>query len=303
MHFVLESIPSPSQGVWHLGFFPIRAYALCIIVGIFAAIWIAQRRWTARGGKAGEIADLALWIVPMGIIGGRVYHVITDHQLYFGSGKNAWRAFAIWDGGLGIWGAIALPALGAIWVCKHRGIRVSSFGDVLAPGLLVAQGIGRWGNYFNQELFGRPTKLPWGLEISPTHLPSNFDVNRYFPSGPPYTFHPTFLYESIWDLGSAGVVLWLDRKFKLGYGRCFALYVMCYTVGRFWIEALRIDVAANDVRFLGLRFNDWTAIVCFVAAAVYFVLVGRKHRAPDTRPESVYVHVEESGATESPSVR
>ena len=293
MHFVLESIPSPSQGVWHLGFFPIRAYALCIIAGIFAAIWIAQRRWTVRGGKPGEIADLALWIVPMGIIGGRLYHVLTDHELYFGAGKDPWKAFAIWDGGLGIWGAIALPAVGAIWVCRRRGIRVSSFGDVLAPGLLVAQGIGRWGNYFNQELYGRPTKLPWGLEISPSHWPAG----QTFPYGT--TFHPTFLYESIWDLGAAGLVLWLDRKFKLGYGRCFALYVMCYTVGRFWIEALRIDVAADDVRFLGLRFNDWTAIVCFVAAAIYFVVVGRKHPAPDTRAESVYVHTEESGATEA----
>jgi prolipoprotein diacylglyceryl transferase len=286
VHFILESIPSPGQGVWHLGFFPIRAYAICIIIGIFAAIWICQRRWTARGGKAGEIADMALWIVPMGIIGGRVYHVLTDHQLYFGSGRDAWRAFYIWDGGLGIWGAIALPAVGAIWVCRRRGIRVSSFGDALAPGLLVAQGLGRWGNYFNQELFGRPTSLPWGLEISPEHRPAGYAQYS--------TFHPTFLYESIWDLAAAVLVLWLDRRLKLGYGRCFALYVMCYTAGRFWIEALRIDVAANDVRFLGLRFNDWTAIVCFVAAAVYFGVQGRKHKAPDTRAETVYWETEEA---------
>ncbi|HWU32924.1 MAG TPA: prolipoprotein diacylglyceryl transferase family protein, partial [Marmoricola sp.] len=174
MHAILESIPSPSQGVWHLGFFPIRAYALCIIAGIFAAAVITQRRWTARGGKPGEIYDMALWIVPMGIIGGRIYHVITDHELYFGShAPNPWyHAFFIWDGGLGIWGAIALPAVGAIWVCRSRGVRVGSFGDAIAPGLLVAQGMGRWGNYFNQELFGRPTKLPWGLEISPSHWPA-----------------------------------------------------------------------------------------------------------------------------------
>ncbi|MGN6160449.1 MAG: prolipoprotein diacylglyceryl transferase [Marmoricola sp.] len=291
IHSILESIPSPSQGVWHLGFFPIRAYALCIIAGIFAAIWITQRRWTARGGKPGEIADMALLIVPIGIIGGRLYHVLTDHELYFGSGRNPWRAFAIWDGGLGIWGAIALPAVGAIWVCRRRGIRVSSFGDAIAPALLVAQGLGRWGNYFNQELFGRPTTLPWGLEISPSHRPAGYEQYA--------TFHPTFLSESIWDLLFAGIVIWLDRKFKLGYGRCFALYVMCYTAGRFWIEALRIDVAANDTRILGLRFNDWTAIVCFVAGAVYFVVAGRKHPAPDTRPASVYVHPQESGATDT----
>lgn len=294
--FVLQSIPSPSQGVWHLGVFPIRAYALCIIAGIFAAIWLGQRRWSARGGKPGEIADLALWIVPIGIIGGRLYHVITDHELYFGAGRNPWRAFAIWDGGLGIWGAIALPAVFGVWLCHRRGIRFNALADVLAPALLVAQGMGRWGNYFNQELFGRPTKLPWGLEISPSHWPAG----QTFPPGT--VFHPTFLYESIWDLGFAVVILWLDRKFKLGYGRCFALYVMCYTAGRFWIEYLRIDVAANDARFLGLRFNDWTSIVCFVAALIYFVVVGRKHPKPNTRPESVYSEAQETNETPTPAV-
>lgn len=274
------SIPSPDQGVWHLGVFPIRAYALCIIAGIFAAIWIAQKRWSARGGKPGEIADLALLIVPLGIIGGRLYHVITDHQLYFGEGRNPWNALKIWDGGLGIWGAIALPALAAIWICRSRNIRVSSFGDALAPGLLVAQALGRWGNYFNQELFGKPTDLPWGLEIAPEHRPNGYEQFS--------TFQPTFLYESLWNLGAAGVVLWLDRKLKLGFGRCFALYVMAYTTGRFWIEYLRIDDAANNARILGLRFNDWTSIVCFAAALIYFVIAGRKHPKPDTRPESVY---------------
>ena len=280
-HSILLSIPSPDQGVWHVAGFPIRAYALCIIAGIFAAIWICQRRWVARGGKASEISDMALLIVPIGIIGGRLYHVITDHQLYFGEGRNPWKAFAIWDGGLGIWGAIALPAIAAIWVCRHWNIRVSSFGDALAPGLLVAQGLGRWGNYFNQELFGKQTDLPWGLEISPEHLPPGY--------APGTTFHPTFLYESIWNLLAAVVVIWLDRKLKLGFGRCFALYVMCYTAGRFWIEYLRIDDAANYASFLGLRFNDWTSIVCFIGALAYFVVVGRKHRAPETRPASVYV--------------
>lgn len=294
MHLILESIPSPSQGVWYLGPLPIRAYALCILAGIFAAIWIGQRRWSARGGKAGELADLALIIVPLGIIGGRLYHVLTDHELYFGAGRDPWKAFAIWDGGLGIWGAIALPAIAGIWLCRYRGIRYSALADVVAPALLVAQGMGRWGNYFNQELFGRPTSLPWGLEISPEHLPAGYPIGT--------TFHPTFLYESLWDLGAAGVVLWLDRKLKLGYGRCFALYVMCYTVGRFWIEYLRIDIAANDARFLGLRFNDWTAIVCFTAALVYFVVAGRRHPAPDTRPDSVYLSKEQTEETPTPAV-
>ncbi len=270
------SIPSPDQGVWHLGPLPVRAYALCIIAGILAAVWMGDRRWVARGGKAGQIGDIALWAVPFGIIGARLYHVITDHGLYFGEGKDPIRALEIWNGGLGIWGAIAGGMFGAWIACRRYGILVRPLADALAPALLLAQAIGRWGNYFNQELFGRPTDLPWGLEIDPEHRPDGYQDHA--------TFHPTFLYECLWNLGAMGLVIWLDRKLRLGYGRCFALYVMAYCAGRGWIEYMRIDkVEYEDV--LGLRLNVWTSIVLFVLAAVYFVVMGRRHPG---REESVY---------------
>jgi prolipoprotein diacylglyceryl transferase len=273
-------IPSPDQGVWHLGPVPIRAYALAIILGVVAAVWFGERRWEARGGRRGEVGDIALWAVPAGLIGARLYHVATDHDLYFGSGRNAWDALAIWHGGLGIWGAIAGGAFGAWLGCRHYGIRMLPLMDALAPSLLLAQAIGRWGNYFNQELFGRPTTKPWGLKIDPAQRPDGY---KDFA-----TFHPTFLYECLWNLGALGLVVYLDRRLRLGFGRCFALYVMAYCLGRGWIEHLRIDaVEYNDV--LGLRLNVWTSIVLFTAALVYFVIAGRRHPAPHTREESVYV--------------
>lgn len=273
-------IPSPSQGVWHLGPLPIRAYALCIIAGVFAAVWLGERRWIARGGAAGQVGDIALWGVPFGLVGARAYHVATDHDLYFGSGKNAWNALEVWHGGLGIWGAIAGGVLGGLIGCKRAGIRIRPMMDALAPALLLAQAIGRFGNYFNQELFGRPTTAPWGLEIDAAHRPSGYEGYA--------TFHPTFLYEALWNVTGMAAVIWLDRKLKLGFGRCFALYVMVYCAGRGWIEHLRIDtVEYNDV--LGLRLNVWTSIILFVGALAYFLVAGRKHRAPESREESVYL--------------
>ena len=280
-------IPSPGQGVWHLGPVPIRAYALCIIAGVIVAVWYGERRWVARGGRSGEIGDVALWAVPAGLIGARLYHVATDHALYFGAGSpdSPIDALKIWHGGLGIWGAIAGGAVGAWLACRHYGIRMRPLMDALAPSLLLAQAIGRWGNYFNQELFGRPTTQPWGLEIDSAHRPDGYE--RFA------TFHPTFLYECLWNLGAFGVVIWLDRKLRLGFGRCFALYVMAYCLGRLWIEHLRIDkVEYNDV--LGLRLNEWTSIVLFTGALVYFVVAGRRHPAPDTREDSVYVEGREA---------
>ncbi|MGN6782582.1 MAG: prolipoprotein diacylglyceryl transferase, partial [Marmoricola sp.] len=193
------SIPSPEQGVWHLGPFPVRAYALCIIAGVVAAVWLGERRWQQRGGRPGEVTDIALWAVPFGLVGARLYHVATDHELYFP--QNPVGALEIWNGGLAIWGGIAGGALGAWIACRRRGICLPILADALAPGLLLAQAIGRWGNYFNQELFGRPTTLPWALEIAPTHRPPGYEQ---YP-----TFHPTFLYESLWDLGAMGFVIWL----------------------------------------------------------------------------------------------
>ena len=258
------SIPSPAQGVWHLGPVPLRAYALCIIAGIVVAVWLGERRWVARGGRTGDVTEIATWMVPFGIIGGRIYHVITSPQAYFGEGGHPVRALYIWQGGLGIWGAITLGGVGAWIGCRRRGIPLPPFADALAPGIALAQAVGRLGNYFNQELFGRATSLPWGLEIDPEHRPAGLEGQA--------TYHPTFLYEALWDVGVAGLVIWADRRFKLGHGRAFALYVASYTVGRAWIEALRVDPAN---RLLGLRLNDWTALVVFLGAVTYFVVSAR----------------------------
>ncbi|MFH9348582.1 prolipoprotein diacylglyceryl transferase [Kitasatospora sp. NPDC017646] len=257
-------IPSPSRGVLHLGPIPLRAYAFCIILGVVAAVWLGSKRWVARGGAKHTVGDIAVWAVPFGLVGGRLYHVITDHQLYFGEGKNPWNAFKIWEGGLGIWGAVALGAVGAWIGCRRRGVPLPAYADAIAPGIALAQAMGRWGNYFNQELYGRPTTLPWGLEIHKT-LPDGEVVSG--------VYHPTFLYESLWCVGVALLVMWVDRRWKLGHGRAFAVYVAAYTVGRFWIEYLRIDEAHH---YLGLRLNDWTSIVVFVGAVAYFVIVGKK---------------------------
>jgi prolipoprotein diacylglyceryl transferase len=262
----LASIPSPSEGVWHIGALPIRGYALCIIAGVIAAVWIGDRRWVARGGRPGTVGDIAVWAVPFGLVGGRLYHVLTDPELYFGEGKSPITALYIWRGGLGLWGAIALGALGAYIGCKRRGIRFPAFADALAPGIVIAQAIGRWGNWFNQELYGKPTDLPWGLEIDKAHRESGYLDDA--------TFQPIFLYEFLWDLGVAGLVLWADRRFKLGHGRVFALYVMAYTAGRGWIEMLRIDTVNH---IFGLRLNVWTSVILFILSTVYFVVVGRKH--------------------------
>jgi prolipoprotein diacylglyceryl transferase len=274
----LLSIPSPSTGEWYLGPFPLRGYALAIILGIVAAIWIGERRWIARGGRPGDVQDLAIWAVPFGLVGGRLYHVLTDSGLYFGEGRSPIEALYVWRGGLGVWGAIAMGALGVYIGARRKGIRLLPVLDAMAPGVLVAQAIGRWGNWFNQELFGKPTDLPWGLEVSDdTALAAGYE--------PGTTFHPTFLYECLWDLGAFGVVIWADRRFRLGHGRVLALYIMAYTLGRGWIEMLRIDdVELKDVG--GLRFNVWTSIVLFVAALIWFVLSARLRPG---REEQVYV--------------
>ena len=258
-------IPSPSQGVWNLGPLPIRAYALLIILGIVVAVWVGSRRYVARGGSAGVIGDIAIWAVPFGIIGGRLYHVLTDWQLYFGpGGSGVIGALRIWDGGLGIWGAVSLGALGA-WIGARRlGVALPPVADAIAPGIALAQAIGRWGNWFNQELFGAPTTLPWGLQIAPQYRPSGYEEFA--------TFHPTFLYESLWMVGVAGVLIWADKRFRMGHGRVFALYVLLYCVGRAWIEYLRIDTANH---ILGLRLNLWTSLLVGVGALVYLIVSAR----------------------------
>jgi len=292
----LASIPSPPRGVWHLGPIAIRAYAICIIVGIVLAVWWGNKRFVARGGRPGRITDLAVFMVPFGLIGGRLYHVITDHELYFGEGRNAWNALAIWNGGLGIWGAVAFGALGAWIGCRYYRIPLAPVADALAPPLIVAQAIGRLGNWFNQELFGSPTTLPWALEVYVRTPDGVAGSNIYgvtdceFPTdyikaspevlcGAGY-YHPTFLYELLWNLAIAAILVWADRRFRMGGGRVFALYVAGYTLGRGWIETLRIDPARTHL--FGLRINVVTSIVLFLLAVAYLIWkrnVGREDPA------------------------
>ncbi|MFJ9314723.1 prolipoprotein diacylglyceryl transferase [Pimelobacter simplex] len=290
---IAASIPSPANGVWHIGAFPLRGYALCIILGIVVAIWIGEKRWQARGGTLGEVQDIAIWAVPFGIVGARLYHVATDWEKYFGEGGSPVDALYVWHGGLGIWGGVGLGALGAWIGARRKGIKLLPLLDALAPGVLVGQAIGRWGNWFNQELYGRPTDLPWGLKIDSDHFSAAYkasdDYRKLLADNggavPDFaTFHPTFLYECLWNLAAFALIIWLDRRFRLGHGRVMAVYVMAYTLGRGWIEDLRIDdVQLNDV--LGLRFNVWTSIVLFVIAAAYFAWATKNRPG---REESVY---------------
>lgn len=264
-------IPSPPVSVWYLGPIPLRAYSMAILAGIIVALWLTTRRWVARGGEADIVLEIVFWAVPFGIVGGRLYHVITTPAPYFGPNGDPIRALFIWEGGLGIWGAIALGAVGA-WIGTRRAkVNFSMFADSVAPALLVAQAIGRLGNWFNQELFGAPTTLPWGLKIDPT--------SPTFPDGvaPGTVFHPTFLYEMVWNLGAAVLLVMLERRYKWSHGRTFWAYVMVYTLGRIWIEYLRIDPAEM---IAGLRLNVWTSLVVGLAALIAFMIVGRRH--PDT---------------------
>jgi prolipoprotein diacylglyceryl transferase len=246
-----------------------------------------EQRLRHRGVAPWVSLDMVVWAVPFGIIGARIYHLITSPQDYFGAGGDPVKALYIWEGGLGIWGAVAGGALGAYIASRQLGLPFSIFADSLAPGLPVAQAIGRFGNWFNNELYGKATTLPWGLRVH--DMDQNNPGHALVIDGEPVTkaglYHPTFLYEAVWDIGVAGLVWALDRKFKFGRGRAFALYVMAYTAGRFWIEMLRID-EANKV--LGVRLNVFTAVVVFVGALAYFVIVRgpRAYVAPDDAPET-----------------
>jgi prolipoprotein diacylglyceryl transferase len=280
---LLASIPSPDRGVWYLGPVPIRAYALFIIIGIIVAIWWGERRFVARGGQPGVVIDVAVFAVPFGLIGGRLYHVLTDWSTYFAEGKNPVDALKIWEGGLGIWGAITLGGVGAWIGCRRRGVPLPFLADAAAPGIVVAQAIGRIGNWFNQELYGRDTTLPWGLEIYQRIDPDTGqpDMLRGITESqvPLQIVHPTFLYELLWNLGVAALVVWADRRFRLGHGRAFAVYVAGYTAGRFWIELLRSDPATM---VFGVRINVITSVVVFAGAVAYILLApkGREKFAP-----------------------
>ena len=273
-------IPSPTQGVWYLGPVPLRAYALCILAGILVAVWLTQRRLAARGGDPERVIDVAMWAVPFGIVCGRLYHVISSPQAYFGEGGHPVDALKIWNGGLGIWGAVALGALGAWIGCRRSGVSYLDFADALAPGLIIAQAIGRWGNWFNNELYGGPTDLPWALQIHEWDATTGEAVRDAGGQAVVLgSYHPTFLYESLWCLGVAALLVWADRRFRLRPGQVFALYVMGYTLGRVWIEMMRVD-EANHV--LGLRLNVWTSLLVFAFGLAWFVLARRRSRSVST---------------------
>ena len=281
---VLAYFPSPAQGVWYLGPFPVRAYALCIIAGIIAALVIGDRRWAARGGERGVVYDIALWAVPFGLIGGRLYHVLTDWKTYFGEGgAGLGAALRIWEGGLGIWGAIALGGIGAWIACRRRGIPLPAFGDAVAPGIVLAQAIGRLGNYFNQELYGRETTVPWGMEIfyrrDSSGVVDVHSLDGVSTGQVAAVVHPTFLYELLWNLLVFVFLLYIDRKYRLGHGRLFALYVASYCVGRFWIELMRDDTATLVA---GIRINVFTATFVFIGAVVYMLLAPKGREDPAT---------------------
>jgi prolipoprotein diacylglyceryl transferase len=278
----LASFPSPSQGVWHLGWVPIRAYALFIIIGIIVALVIGDRRWVARGGEQGVIYDIALWAVPFGLVGGRLYHLITDWRTYFGDdGAGFLAALKIWDGGLGIWGAVALGGVGAWIACRRRGIPLPAFGDAIAPGIVLAQAIGRLGNYFNQELYGRATNVPWGLKIYERRDANGMIdyLNGVSTGHVDKIVQPTFLYELIWNVLVFVFLIYADRRFKLGHGRLFALYVAAYCVGRFWVELLRDDTATH---IAGIRINSFTSMFVFIGAVVYIILAPKGREDPAT---------------------
>ena len=274
---ILNSIPSPDVSSFVLGPIRVHFYALFILIGIALAIWIGSRRFRQRGGQAGMILDIALWAVPFGIVGGRIFHVLTHWDYYFYAGADLSKVFAVWEGGLAIFGALLLGSVGAFIGARTAGIKFLAFADAIAPGVLVAQAIGRIGNYFNNELFGLPTTLPWGLEIS--------TANPAYPAGLPagVLFHPTFLYELIWNLMGFAVLIWLDRKLKLRWGQMFAAYLITYSIGRAFIESIRID--PSEI-FFGLRTNVWSAIFGIAIGVALFVWSRRKHKQEET---SVYL--------------
>ncbi len=278
------SIPSPPAewASFPIGPFTLHMYALCILAGIIVALLLTSARWKRFGGNSDVVWDIAIWAVPFGLIGGRLYHVFSSPDAYFGPDGDPARIIRIWEGGLGIWGAVALGAVGAWIGCRRAGVRLAAFADAAAPGVLLAQAIGRLGNWFNQELFGAPTDLPWGLEIDADH--PNFPVDQE----PGTLFHPTFLYESLWNLVGVALLLLLDRRFGLRGGRMFWLYAAYYTAGRLWIEALRID-DAEMITIAGVtqRLNVWTSILVLIVALAIFVYLTVKQRG--TRTPSVYL--------------
>ena len=274
---ILMSIPSPEISFIELGPLRIHFYALFILTGIIAALILTEARLRARGAESGIALDVSLWAIPSGILGGRFYHVVTHPNDYFFQGADLLAVFRIWEGGLAIYGALIFGSLGAYIGARQSGIRFTSYLDAVAPGVLLAQAIGRWGNYFNNELFGIPTDLPWGLEIASS--------NAAYPAGLPdgVLFHPTFLYESIWSLAGVALLLAADNRLKLRWGKMLGLYLVYYSIGRVWVEAIRID--PSEV-ILGLRVNIWSAIFGILIGLAIIVIQSRRHTGLES---SVYL--------------
>lgn len=278
---VLTSIPSPPSNSFDIFGVPIRYYALCIIAGIVVATLLTNHRLTKRGAEKWVVVDIALLAVPLALIGARAFHVLTHPNFYFGPGKNTWNPFepgsvwAIWEGGIAIFGALIGGAVGAWLGCRWTGIRFWTFADALAPGLLLAQAMGRFGNWFNRELFGLPTDLPWGLEIESS--------NPAFPAGlaEGTLFHPTFLYEVVWNGLGVLVLLWIGRRLRLQWGKLFAVYLIWYSAGRIVWESIRID--PSEV-FFGLRSNVWAAIFGVIVGIVILIVQTRRHPGREPSP-------------------
>ncbi len=287
-------LPSPSISSFNLGPLVIHFYALMYLVGITFAVIITRRRWRAVGGNPDLVGDVAIWSVPAGIVGGRIYFDITTPMDI----PHVWYGvFAVWDGGLGIWGGIALATLVGIWRLRRAGANVGQFMDAVAPALLVAQGIGRIGNYFNKELFGRPTGLPWGLEI-----PFQYRVSGGIPTADLHfsTFQPTFLYELIFDFAWAAVLVWLGHHRRIKPPGLFALYVFGYSAYRIFEESLRID---SSVHIFGLRLNMYIATILAVVGAIWFYRSQRRPQpapAPSPAPDSASDSAAASAGTDGP---
>ncbi len=269
-------IPSPPISYFDLGPLRIHFYALCILIGIGIAVWLSTRRLVRRGGPQGAVIDIALWAVPIGLVGGRLYHVVTHPTDYFFPGANLWNVFAIWEGGLAIFGSILFGSIGAYIGCRRAGITFASFADALAPGMLLAQAFGRLGNYFNHELYGAPTTLPWGLQIEAS--------NRAFPAGLPAgtLFQPLFLYEILWNVTGALLLIFvLERRFSLRRGQAIGFYLLWYGAGRAFLESLRLD--PTEYYFAGLKIN---VDIALLAALVGLLIILVQHRRrPDPDPE------------------
>lgn len=272
---VAASIPSPSISYFDLGPVRIHIYALCIITGIILAVFMTNYRLTKRGAEPWVVIDIAILAVPLGIIGARIFHVLTHPGFYFGEGKNIWAVFYIWEGGIAIFGALLGGAVGAWLGCKWTGIRFWTFADALAPGLLLAQAAGRFGNWFNHELFGLPTDVPWGLEIDSS--------NPAFPPGlaEGTLFHPTFLYEVIWNTLGVLFLLWIGRRLQLQWGKLFAVYLIWYSAGRVVWESIRID--PSEIYF-GLRTNVWAALASVALGVIILWVQTRRHPGREPSP-------------------